>query len=92
MSKEQQFWDAARAGDLSVVKKLAADTTLNINWQGQLGYTTFNVACEQGRVSVVQSWLTQESMSTNHRTKDPLLSTLLVRMVTIKWFHCSWLT
>jgi len=32
-SKEQQFFDAARAGDLSVVKKLAADTTLNINWQ-----------------------------------------------------------
>ena len=31
LSKEEQFWSATRAGDLAVVKKLATDSTLNIN-------------------------------------------------------------
>ena len=63
MSKEQQFGNAADKGDLEVVKKLAADTTLNINWQGQLGLTAFNDACTEGRVSVVQFLLTTNGRS-----------------------------
>jgi len=62
MSKEKQFWDAARAGDLSLV---AADPTLNVNWQGQLGFTTLNVACELGRESVVQFLLMLTTVDVN---------------------------
>jgi len=69
-SKEKQFWDAARAGDLSLVKTLAADPTLNVNWQGQLGFTTLNVACELGRVSVVQFLLTLTTVDVNKPTND----------------------
>ena len=66
MSKEQQFWDAARSGDLSVVKTLAADTTLNINWQeSSQGYSPFNYACFEGRVSVVQFLLTLTNIDVN---------------------------
>ena len=67
-SKEEQFWDAARAVDLSVLKKLADDTTLNINWQSPLGYTPFNYACFEGRVSVVQFFLTLPTVDLNKST------------------------
>ena len=52
-SKEQQFWNAADEGDLSVVKNLAADTTLDINWRGDMGLTAFNDACYEGHKEVV---------------------------------------
>ena len=69
-SKEQRFFDAARAGDLSVVKKLAADTTLNVNWQeSSQGYTPFSYACWEGRVSVVQFLLTLPTLDVN-KPKD----------------------
>jgi len=40
-------------------------TTLNINWQSPLGYTPFNYACFEGRVSVVQFLLTQPTVDVN---------------------------
>ena len=65
-SKEEQFWDAARAGDLSVVKNLAADPTLNINWQEpQYGFTSFNIACYEDRVSVVHFLLILTTVDVN---------------------------
>ena len=68
-SKEQKFWDAAVKGDLSLVKELAADTTLNINWQDlQYGFTPFNQACWEGRVSVVQFFLTLPTVDLNKST------------------------
>jgi len=74
MSKEQQFWDAADKGDLSVVKKLAADSTLDINWQGQLGYTPFNVACQKGHKEVVSMLLhlSKKQISGNGKMPAPI--------------------
>ena len=70
MSKEQQFFDAARSGNLSVVKKLAADTTLNKNWQeSSQGFTPFNQACYEGHMSVVQFLLTLPTVDVN-KPKD----------------------
>ena len=61
-SKEKTFWNAADQGDLDVVKKLAADPTLDVNWEGQFGLTAFNDACFKGRVSVVEfPWQNQQS-------------------------------
>ena len=65
LSKEQQVWNAAQAGDLSVVKKLATDSTLNINWQGAGGFTALNYACSEGRLSVVQFLLTLSMIDVN---------------------------
>ena len=69
-SKEEQFWDAADKGDLSLVKKLAADTTLDVNWQGNSALTAFNQACNEGRVSVVQFLLTLPTVNVNKPQKD----------------------
>ena len=63
-SKEQQFWNAARAGDLSVVQNLTTDTTLDINWQG-FGCTPLNIACFDGRASVVQFLLALTAVEVN---------------------------
>ena len=61
---------AAGAGDLSVVKKLA-DTALNINCQEpQLGFTPFNYASQEGRVSVVQFLLTLPTVDITKPQKD----------------------
>ena len=66
MSKEEQLLDAAGDGDLSVVKQLAADTTLDVNRQvPEGGYTPFNYACQEGRVSVVEFLLTLTTINEN---------------------------
>ena len=64
-SKEPQFREAADKGDLSLVKKLAPDTTLYLNWQGDIGITAFSDACFEGRVSVVQFLLTLPTVDVN---------------------------
>ena len=69
-SKEQRFRDAARAGDLSLLKTLAAGTALNINWQGAIGLTAFNSACWNGHLSVVQFFLTLTNIDVNKPTND----------------------
>ena len=62
-SKERQFFNAAQAGDLSIVKNLAADSTLNVSWQEPTqGFTAFNYACFQGRESVVEFLLTLKNL------------------------------
>ena len=47
------------------MQKLAADTTLNRNWQDHDGYTPLNIACFEGRVSVVQFLLTLTTVDVN---------------------------
>jgi len=71
LSKEKQFWDAADKGDLSVVKNLAADPTLKINWQdSQFADTALNIACYQGREFVVEFLLTLPNIDVNKPNKD----------------------
>jgi len=66
LSIEQQFFDAARAGDLGVVEELAADAALNINWQEpSYGYTALNIACAQRCVSVVEFLLKDPKVEIN---------------------------
>ena len=50
--------------------KLAADTTLNVNWQGQLGLTALNDACWNGHLSVVEFLLTLPNIDVNKPLKD----------------------
>ena len=76
-SKEQQFWDVAEKGDLSVVKNLAADTTFEINWQGDMGLTAFNDACYEGQVSVVEFLLTLTRVDVNKSTEGDFTPFLL---------------
>ena len=71
LSKEKQFWDAADKGDLLVVKNLAADPTLKINWQdSQFADTALNIACYQGREFVVEFLLTLPNIDVNKPNKD----------------------
>ena len=65
LSKEQEFWKAVDEGNLSLVKKLAADSKLNVNWQGEIGYTPFNTACYEGHVSIVEFLLTLPKVDVN---------------------------
>ena len=51
LPKEHHFWNAAGAGDLSVVQTLTADPTLDVNWHSPSDFTSFNAACFEGRVS-----------------------------------------
>jgi len=92
MSIEKQFLDAASAGDLFLVKKFAADTTLDINWQSPLGYTPFNYACFHGRVSVVQFLLTLTTVDLNKPTNDGATPFYIACENGHKWCHCSWPT
>jgi len=65
-SKEQQFWNAAHAGDLELVKTLAADTTLDVNWQDPRYFLThLSVACWGGQVSVVEFLFKQPKVDVN---------------------------
>ncbi len=53
---------AASKGDLETAKKLARDSSVNVNWQeGQYGYTPFNQACFKGRTQIVE-YLLQKLM------------------------------
>ena len=71
LSKEKQFWDAPDKGDLSVVKNLAADPILKINWQdSQFADTALNIACYQGREFVVEFLLTLPNIDVNKPNKD----------------------
>jgi len=63
--------NAARVGDLSSVKKLAADPALNLNWQEpQHGHTAFNLACLKGHVLVVEFLLKHPKVDVNKPQKN----------------------
>ena len=87
-SKEQQFWNAADEGDLSVVKNLAADTTLDINWRGDMGLTAFNDACYEGHVSVVQFLLTLTTVDSNKPNKNEATPFYIACYKGKEWCYC----
>ena len=93
MSKEEQLLDAAGDGDLSVVKQLAADTKLDVDWQDHQGFTPFNYACQEGHVSVVSLLLADMRVDVNKPQNDGATPFFMAcQNATRKWCHCSWLT
>ena len=65
-SKEQQLWEACTSGDLDLVKRLANDPAVNVNWEDpELSRTPFYRACFYGRLSVVEFLLTFTKVDVN---------------------------
>jgi len=63
---KQQFFEAAFAGDFSIVKGLAVDPTLDVNWkEPRSGWTPFHGACSRGRVEVVMFLLANPEVDVN---------------------------
>ena len=54
-----------RPGRSRCGEKLAADPTLDVNWEGQFGLTAFNDACFKGRVSGVEFLLKHPRIDVN---------------------------
>jgi len=70
-SKEQQLWDACTSSDLELVKRLASDSAVNVNWgDSEYDRTPFFRACGQGHVSVVQFLLKHPQVDVNKPNKD----------------------
>ena len=66
LSKEEQFWHAAGAGDLDIVKKLSSDPTLDVNWIGlERGDIPLHRACRFGHLLVVEFLLKLENIDVN---------------------------
>ena len=65
-SKVQQLWDACTNGDLDLVKSLASDPDLNVNWIGpEKGDTPLHRACRFGHVEVVKVLLKHPKVNVN---------------------------
>ena len=65
-SKEQQLWEACTNGDLDLVKRLANDPAVDLNWGDPEGFgTSFYRACLQGHKEVVSLLLTDKRIEVN---------------------------
>ena len=65
-SKEEQLWEACTSGDLDLVKGLANDAAVNLNWEDpEVNRTPLYRACGHGYVSVVQFLLTLTTVDVN---------------------------
>ena len=54
-SKEESLWRACTHGDLEIVRKLADDPAVDVNWgDPEYARTPFYRACGHGRTSVVE--------------------------------------
>ena len=70
VSKEQQLWDACTSGDLDLVKHLANDPAVNINWADpEFNRTSFFRACGHHRVAVVEFLLKLPNLDVNNPNK-----------------------
>jgi len=66
LSREEQLWEAATEGDLEIVKKLAKDPSVNLNFRdSELGRAPFYRACGHGRTGVVAHLLTNPRLDPN---------------------------
>jgi len=70
-SKEHQLWEACTTGDFELVKVLASDPAVDINW-GDPDYdrTGFYRACGHNRVAVVEFLLKHPEVDVNKRQKE----------------------
>ena len=65
-SKEQQLWEACTSGDLDLVKSLANDPAVNVNWVGpERSDTPLHRACRFGHVEVVKVLLKLPKINVN---------------------------
>ena len=64
--KEKEFWISCRKGDLEKVKELAKQMT-DINWSNEKkeSKTGLHIACDQGRIEIVQYLLTLPQIQVN---------------------------
>ena len=65
-SKEEQLWDACNSGDIDVVRHLANDPAVNVNWADPGGHrTALFIACLHGRGSIVDVLLKYPEIDVN---------------------------
>jgi len=65
-SKEQQLWEACTSGNLDLVKSLASNPAVNVNWVGpERSDTPLHRACRFGHVEVVKVLLKVPKINVN---------------------------
>jgi len=58
ISKEEKLWQAATVGDMEVVKRLATDPAVNVNWVGpDRSDTAIHRSCRFGRLEIFKELL-----------------------------------
>jgi len=62
---EQLFLEAAKAGDLAVMKHLVTNSRLDVNWRSPRGLTPLVVACLKGDASMVDFLLRHPKLDVN---------------------------
>lgn len=72
---------AATIGHLSIVKALAADHRVNINFKGRLGYTPLSWAASSGHTEIVEFLLSQEHIDPNsgNMVEEPPVTCAFIR-------------
>jgi ankyrin repeat protein len=71
LSKELVFWTAATEGNLDLVKQLAQDSSLDINWgDGDHQRTPFYRACGHGRLEIVKYLLKDPRIDVNKKNTN----------------------
>ena len=69
-SEEQRLWQACTDGDLKIVKELADDPAVDVNWVGEdRGDTPLHRACRFGYLETVKVLLAQEKIGVNKRNR-----------------------
>ena len=71
VSKERKLWNACSSGHLDLVKHLASDPSVNVNWgDPKWQRTTFFMACENGNKEVVSLLLGDMRIDINKSDND----------------------
>jgi len=70
-SKEQRLWLACSAGDLEIVKELAGDMAVDVNWVGEeKGDAPGHRACRFGHPEIVKVLLAHPAIEVNKGNKE----------------------
>ena len=71
ISKEQHLWEACTSGDLELVKHLASDPAVNVNWgDPEFNRTAFYRACFHGHLSIVEFLLNHPQVEVNKSQQE----------------------
>ena len=72
ISKERQLWQAATDGNLELVKKLAEDPSVDVNWVNDADErkdTILHRACRFGHLEIVKVLLGRKGIDVNKGNK-----------------------